>query len=390
MQCKVTKFSVPRSWLIKLSAFIPVRVHQNELWNMINPEQRDGIIATVAMLVILATSLFLRRRSYEFFYYVHLVMALVAIAGTYVHRSGFDSSFIAIICAAIWIPDRAIRGMRYLWNRRGNQATLTPLAAGGVSVELSKPLWRAVPGTHLFLTVPGVNKVQAHPLTIVSTDPLKLVFKAQNGFTRKLREYALSHPGQTLTASVDGPYGTIPTFANYDKVLFLAGGAGASFTFGCALEMLSKTTSATAKSIEFIWTVREHAQLSWFASEIAILKAAPNVSVSIYVTGSSQLYLEKGNNRSIGSGEKVNSPVATNDAPGSISNALFPLEDCETKRPDILAIVQETISSASKDETVAIGACGPTGLINSSRNATAKNIRPGGPRVELHCEDFSW
>jgi NAD(P)H-flavin reductase len=88
------------------------------------------------------------------------------------------------------------------------------------------------------------------------------VVAAYDGFTNDLHTYALKHPGDSLSASIDGPYGAIPNFATVaDKVIFVAGGSGASFTFGVALDMIKNLGDSTKTTIDFIWTVKEQGKI---------------------------------------------------------------------------------------------------------------------------------
>jgi Na+-transporting NADH:ubiquinone oxidoreductase subunit NqrF len=84
-----------------------------------------------------------------------------------------------------------------------------------------------------------------------------MVVAAYDGFTRDLHEYALKNPGRVLKASVDGPYGSVPDFTQFDKVIFVAGESGASFTCGTVMNTLLKLGYSTSTAIEFIWVVRE-------------------------------------------------------------------------------------------------------------------------------------
>lgn len=58
---------------------------------------------------------------------------------------------------------------------------------------------------------------------------------------------------------MDGPYGATPDFVkSADKVMLIAGGSGASFTFGVALDMLKKLGTSTKTTIQFIWAVKDN------------------------------------------------------------------------------------------------------------------------------------
>lgn len=92
---------------------------------------------------------------------------------------------------------------------------------------------------------------------MVSVDPVQFVIRVYDGFTRDLYKAAQLSPGRSLRCSVDGGYGQVPNFRVYDKVILVAGGSGASFTFAVALKLIEKTAEKSAtKSIDFIWTVQ--------------------------------------------------------------------------------------------------------------------------------------
>lgn len=100
---------------------------------------------------------------------------------------------------------------------------------------------------------------ETHPFTLVSTNPLELVIAARDGFTRDLRQKALRQPGLKMRASVDGPYGALPSWGMYDRVLLVTGGSGASFSIGVALELVRKAarTGATGQVVSFVWAIRD-------------------------------------------------------------------------------------------------------------------------------------
>ena len=59
-------------------------------------------------------------------------------------------------------------------------------------------------------------------------------------------------------ASVEGPYGTFPNPTSFDRVLMFAGGSGASFTVGTALNVIDKWEGK--KPIDFHWMVRHRGE----------------------------------------------------------------------------------------------------------------------------------
>lgn len=219
-----------------------------------------GIVAGSTILAILTTALTLRRISYEAFYVTHVTLFMLLIIALGLHRPFFygKAIYIFIFTAGIWALDRLYRFSKISWFVYGNTASVVPLGQKGVRIELSRTPEGAVPGTHVFLWIPKIRVTETHPFTIVSTNPLELVVSAHDGFTKDLLSFASRNPGTKLRASCDGPYGTLPKFSNFDHVILIAGGSGASFTFGVALDLVRRANVSTGGPIiHFIWVVRE-------------------------------------------------------------------------------------------------------------------------------------
>lgn len=174
---------------------------------------------------------------------------------------------------------------------------------------------RTEAGKHCFVWIPAIRKFESHPFTIHKSNPVEFTVKAHNGFTRDLHRYASDHPGVSVKASIDGPYGTFPDPMEFDKIVLIAGGGGATFTFGLAVNVLERMKDEAHKNIVFIWAVRQHGKssmgcilsaismsvwaplfltcyaenLSWFTEQLEFLKThahSPKVDVSLYVTRS--------------------------------------------------------------------------------------------------------
>lgn len=231
------------------------------------------MVATGAMLVIGATSLALKGWKYEAFYVIHVIMSVAIIVTVSLHRPDFSAYAVRamILTAAIFLLDRLIRVMRLLINRWNQRATLSPLPGGGTLVTLSRPVSRAVPGKFALLMIRKAGFLQTHPFTIVSLDPVKFILDSHTGFTARLHNMAAKEPGITLKATIDGPYGTLPKFENYNRVILIAGGTGASFTFAVAMELLRKLKPTHNTTIEFVWALRQRCKYFEFSILLAII-----------------------------------------------------------------------------------------------------------------------
>ncbi|KAI6379419.1 hypothetical protein MCOR25_002003 [Pyricularia grisea] len=252
-------------------------------------EQIAGIVASFAFLVLVGTAITMRRFCYELFYATHIISFMVVMVAFSLHRHEFKDVILYIILAiaGAWATDRLIRMGRMLANSVNQSATVHPLPDGGTRIVLSKRPLGSQAGKHCFLWIPGVRALEAHPFTMISSDPVEFVAKSYDGFTRDLHTYAVANPGARLWASVDGPYGTFSDPMQFDKIVLIAGGSGASFVFGLATNLLERMGPDSTRSIELIWAVRTHENLLWYADHLRTLNDhvnSPKCKVSLYVS----------------------------------------------------------------------------------------------------------
>lgn len=237
--------------------------HLHDIRIVLLPNQINGMIAVSSLFVTLIMATFVRKMRYEAFYFTHILMYMLVIINVAMHRPNYDLkvAIITTFAGSIWALDRIIRGFRLLLHLRRNGATITALPHGGTRVVLHRPSAHAVLGSHCFLWIPRIRLVETHPFTIVSATPqsVEFVVAAHDGFTKDLHEYAQLHPGARVQASVDGPYGSLPpSMHTADNLVLIAGGSGASFTFGVALDTIRRSMGPSKPEIDFIWTVKEH------------------------------------------------------------------------------------------------------------------------------------
>lgn len=236
---------------------------QGSIKRLTERDEIFGMVATGAFLVLSIAGAVIRSWWYELFYYIHVTFWIVAIITTGLHQPEPSKKvlYVAAVAGGIWFLERIVRFIRIVTNSTNNRVTLVPLPNGGTRVTLAKAPLGSAPGKHGFLWIPAVRAAETHPFTIVATNPLEFVVAAHDGFTRTLHKYALQSPGVELKASVEGPYGAFPDASEYDKVVLVAGGSGASFTVGAALNMLQKLGEDDEKEVVFIWMIKNQSKL---------------------------------------------------------------------------------------------------------------------------------
>lgn len=395
---------------------------------LIQGDEIYGIVGAASFLILGFAGAIIRSWWYELFYYVHVVFWILAIVMTGLHQPEPAKKILTVTCVAagIWCIDRLIRLARLVLYSSNNSVQIFPLPNGGTRVILAKPPRGAASGKHGFLWVPAIRAFETHPFTIAATNPLEFVVSAHDGFTRALHKYATREPGCLLKASVEGPYGAFPNPVEYDKVVLVAGGSGASFTVGAALRTLNKLREDEAKEIQFIWMIKNQTYTTWYTNHLKTLSRDFRVSVRVFVTRASQpetLRISPPSTLSPRSPAEPSSPdsIIPSDQeketlsrltiPQSISSDLekegfsSPIEELASPtleieigsdipilygRPDVKSLIQTAIDDMTPDKRVLIMSCGPKTLITAVRNATAECVRVDGPGVELHCEQFEW
>ncbi|KAF4174578.1 hypothetical protein CNMCM8060_008473 [Aspergillus lentulus] len=364
--------------IVYLKAF----AQASELRQMCEIPNLAGGIAGLAMVFIgLSTIGWFARRYYEVFYIIHLVMFMLILILVGMHRPRFAEStvVIVIVTACLWGSDRLLRFVKFCWNFFGNHATLTPMENGAVRVKLHRSL-RCTPGSHAFLWMPSIRFLESHPFTLVSNDPVEFLIRKYDGYTSDLFELAQQQPGKRVRCSVDGGYGRIPDFTIFDRVILVAGGSGASFTFALALGILKQGAAGNAtKTIDFIWTVKHSESLNWFEKELQQLQESPCVNLFIHVSRDVTSEHCSSLDLALVAGDVEKGNEEANGRP-------IPISDRRKGRPDTANLLASCISQCSLESRIGVGVCGPIQMIETTRAAIYQCTYDNGPSITLHAE----
>ncbi|KAF9876626.1 ferric reductase transmembrane component 5 [Colletotrichum karsti] len=409
--------------LVLHAVFYLIYYGNQKRWSVLLEEQNwEGIAAGVAMIVLLLGMA--RNLRYEAFYISHLLGFLLAIIFTGLHRPHWVWKIpVAMIFAgAIWAIDRFIRGSRMLYNLVNNSATIYQLPDNGVRMVIKKPLAGAVPGSHCFVWIPSIRSFQTHPFTIVSNTQaggLELVLRSHSGFTKAVYDCANSETGTSVWASVDGPYGAFPNPKNYDRVVLIAGGTGATFTFGLAASLLQHLESDSDRHVDFIWAVRKRENLEWFAEHLQTLCRQPSgMNMLLHVTRKDS---EESLSESVAqdtietqvlerkpTGQDITGTTSSTIVPaaippqtavktiieasekGRLSQDLESLCDIKYDKLEAEKAIGQTLQAMRSGQRVLIASCGPQSLTDLVRMTAARHIAKGEISIEVHCETFGW
>ncbi|TAQ87599.1 hypothetical protein B7494_g4053 [Chlorociboria aeruginascens] len=249
---------------------------------------------------------------------------------------------------------------------------------------------RAAPGQHVYLSIPpdktSIHDLLFNPFTIVSvsSQEITLVLRALDGPTTKALDSLAKFSKARPPINIEGPYGVSQRFPNlaadYDRILLVAGGVGATFTLPI-YRYLREQLETEAKSpdrLTHIWSMRSAAESSWAANldceEENLLEDDENIK--IFITrgiNDNATYEERGGSIELEDLQAVQEPVNPSGGRG---------------RPDLKKIAEEVFRGGI-EERVAVLVCGPKGMAKELRAHVGKYVQVGR-EVWWHNEAFGW
>lgn len=255
---RIVGYTAMAQCIIHASAYSSYFIALGNMARLRVAEEIYGMVAGFTMLTMVVVAFAIRRRCYEIFYAIHISFFIITMVFLGLHQPESSKRMIYAVIAVcgIWVLDRVIRFVRLVTYSVNNSVTVHPLPHGGTRITLQKAPAGARSGKHCFIWIPRIRTWEMHPFTIANVNPLEFVVASYDGFTRDLHEYATANPGATLRASVEGSYGKSPNPIVYEKVVLIAGGSGASFAVGMAMDMLKHVKTDTRPSVTFVWAVR--------------------------------------------------------------------------------------------------------------------------------------
>lgn len=358
-----------------------------------------GIFSIIAFTIVGTTALgAVRRRSYRVFYTVHVALATLLLPVLYFHADHFrvyiyETALVYILSAT----------MRALATQR-SEGTIRRLPDINW-LELDLPLagtrkllcsWQ--PGQHAYVSLAGhpmLRTFKSNPFTVASIPEvdgrLRFVARILDGNTAKLASSA-DKTMQQLT--IEGPYGLAThgdRLLRYDRVLFVAGGVGATFILPLYRQLLANLSpskgSYRRQKVNFLWTVRTKAEMLWALPEdekeregfverlsVCITRAATDPDDTIaghFSVGAEddgaqdEDGIELAEHKDLLSQEEREQHSAADGIPTFAG------------RPDLGRLIHQTFTQGEFDERVAIVVCGPRSLSRALRRQVGRWVRRG-------------
>jgi len=387
-----------------------------------------------------------RAFGYEFFKITHFASVIVFMLTFFWHCDYTLTSWHYFIAtAAIYVPCFVYPWLRTVFEYKWTKQARVTVESNGFTRVTIPVNFHWTPGQHCFLRFTSfgiLHAISSHPFTIGSSPSRtkngqsELVFfiRHQDGFTKKLYQYALENPDALVPILIDGPYGgaKISRIRGADRQLLIAGGSGAGWCLPFIDEFmesgfsqgdeekaygdgfLNKETSSVdhkasagtrsrPKFLRIVFATRDVSSEIWFEHAVQeVLKRYPqgnqssSFQLQIYLTGTTAneaAHPSKNQESSStqGSGTGEDDITRSEKEPKEVNSRRV-----HDGRPDLPLIIRDEADKAAEGhEALAVYVCGPSTMQNDVRNAVAdanlkifKGARSGG--VYLHSEHFSW
>ncbi|KAM7204292.1 putative metalloreductase fre8 protein [Naviculisporaceae sp. PSN 640] len=366
-----------------------------------------GVVAFWALTLLNTTAVHqVRHYSYRLFFLTHLLVAFVMPPLLFFHA--LPAKWFMAEALIVFIADLASRKMDTVVSH----ATLETIPGTNlVKITASIPhtkvnRFRVHPGAHIYLNLPAPARgadptSSAHllfeflfnPFTVAAVDEdngdLTLVARHRGGpMTAALGRLARatgtsSGPDASkFPLAIEGPYGVFThaaalTSGEFDRILLVSGGIGATFTLPLYRAIINDNPSA---KVELIWAIQTAGDATWAVMGTSSHDIMNDENVHIFITGqigdssSSAGAFGRGQRASISNShsrsrrsDSVGEGSGLDEGNGEVEmSAMYRdrrknkyTSQHNRKRPDLRKIVDDMFKNAGLDEKVAVVVCGP-------------------------------
>ncbi|KAG6012106.1 hypothetical protein E4U54_007723 [Claviceps lovelessii] len=401
-----------------------------------------GEVATVVMCALVVCSIYwFRRKNYELFLVLHIVMSVVVLVTMLGHVSIFNGEYDVLFWVPVflWVFDRAMRVLRIVFFNPSTKPTIAAAiyspATNMVRLEIPCRVqaYKVQPGTYYYLTILDDKRFwESHPFTVASvgdgsgsstktlceqvpllepsdtgsgpgeehqdtatkttstssaTKILTFLIRPYDGFTGRLRDLAAAASPRpaSMRVLVDGPYGHHQPLHLFNQVVFVVGGSGIVVPISYLQGRVGQS-SQTNRSVQVHWAVREPALAAEVLARDMRDAVADNdgaLSVHIYVSTA-----ETPTPTPRPRGVHVSGTQGGLDVP---AQNIARHDGRLSARQIVMRAAAECAAGTSQHgRSLAVVACGPARLADDARRAAVEAMEGGLCSVEYFEERFRW
>lgn len=275
----------------------------------------SGMVGFLLMCAIIVTSLpALRRKSYNAFYYVHVICSFWAFVALSVHAS--TDFYFLLPGLVLWIVDWGWRFFRGTGGGLGKKVVGTLENAGEGWYRISLPASSKTideagaaekeavishPVQSYNLVFPEISKLQNHAFTAAKVGagaqgPVFLFQRAQGKVPKKLEKEWTWKAGavvpevgnrREIEVRVEGPYYPSDVgFAAASKVICIVGGTGLTGAYSLALWWLKHRSQDAQAEFHLVWTVRfnDTTNIQEWRDLEGMVASVPNMTIRVHVS----------------------------------------------------------------------------------------------------------
>ncbi|RYP07144.1 hypothetical protein DL764_002691 [Monosporascus ibericus] len=364
----------------------------------------SGFVGTVCLAIILFLSVSpLRHAFYETFLNVHIILAFVVFAMTWVHcvtaHVGILPQLPMIMAIfVLWFADRLARMFQLAynnWSSRGfTEAVIEPMPGDSCRVTMYLPRHVEIePGTHAYLRFMGISPWECHPFSVAwvehmpdvdknavleksytvadikrGTTACSFIIGAHSGFTRKLYNKASAGGAQSIRvrAAMEGPYAGHHSLDSYGHVVLFAGATGITHQISHLKPLIEGFNDGTVatRRITLVWIMRDTEALQWVRPWMDEILRLPNRRDILNV----RLFITRPKNA-----KEIHSPSSTVQ--------MFP------GRPNVSTLLKKEVEEQIGAMCVTV--CGPGALADDVR-AAVRESQDFGTVIHFEEESFTW
>ncbi|KAL7791562.1 hypothetical protein V8C37DRAFT_382100 [Trichoderma ceciliae] len=384
----------------------------------------------------------IRRLAYEIWLLQHVAASIVMLVLVYMHIPT-NARFLFWMAVSFLVFDRAARWALLLWQnlsikaggstcqgrrRVGHQVLARAVGSSTTVVTIKDVHFDWAAGQHIYLWVPRLGLLEAHPYTIACArrieatcccNSIQLILRKHKGFSKRIHSFASQNSGATLTGFLSGPYGTPPRWDIYETMVLIGASTGASFTLPLLEAAAQADSVGCVRRIDVLMVARTYGEIEYYveraqrAGEVLSQKGvAVNIHVAITTSalGDDGLPLSRNEtnissittssqssgNSSIVAAEK-SSCCCDNKAGGDekTSSSSLPVVRQYTTRPSVEQLIRQPVEDAYGETAVVV--CGGPEIVATTRNCVSRlsderavHKGTGAQGIYLHVEEYSF
>ncbi|UKZ76975.1 hypothetical protein TrVFT333_004691 [Trichoderma virens FT-333] len=374
----------------------------------------------------------IRRIAYELWVLQHVASSIVMLVLVYLHIPT-NARFLFWLAVSFLVFDRAARWALLLWQnlsvkaggsacqgrrRVGHQILARAVGDSTTVVTIKDVHFDWTPGQHIYLWIPRLGPLEAHPYTIACArkmegtcccNSIQLILRKHKGFSKRIHDYASKNPEASLIGFLSSPYGTPPRWDIYETMVLIGASTGASFTLPLLEAAAQADFVGCVRRVEVLFVARTFKEIEYYvqrAQKAGEALMEKGVSVNIHSITSQTSAISRASNTSSEleepiKGAEKSSCCCDNKDPGpAASNEKAPAPSLPvireyTTRPSIEQLIRQPVEAAYGETAVVV--CGGPEIVASTRNCVSRlsderavHKGTGAQGIYLHVEEYSF